>query len=380
MINKILTKYVLPLVAISLLVFSVYFVSGQNRAEPPSKPMSVPPQSPYDNTVAGAGIVEAETENIAIGSSTPGVVVEVYVKVGKEVAAGDKLFRLDDRMQQAELRNRQAALESAKADLVRLENQPRPEQLRMSSAQLTEAKANLVGQQDLYNRARDLVERKVETAGNLVTRQQALHAAQAQVARSQAEHDMTEKGAWEFDIGVARAAVTQSEALVEHTRTEIDRLIVRALVAGQVLQVNVRPGEFVGAPPGQALIVLGNIDKLHVRVDIDENDISRYVLGSPGIAMLRGQARVEFPLTFVRVEPYVVPKRSLTGDNTERVDTRVLQVIYSIDSRDRPLYVGQQVDVYIKSQPAKSVETTAEAEVSKPEAAQPAAAAATSSK
>ena len=117
-------------------MFSVYFVSGQNRAAPTSKPMSVPPQSPYEDTVAGAGIVEAETENIAIGSSTPGVVVEVYVKVGKEVKAGDKLFRLDDRMQQAELRNRQAALESAKADLVRLEHQPRPEQLRMSSAQV----------------------------------------------------------------------------------------------------------------------------------------------------------------------------------------------------------------------------------------------------
>lgn len=380
MINKILTKYILPLVAVSLLVFSVYFVSGQNRAEPPAKPMSVPPQSPYDNTVAGAGIVEAETENIAIGSSTPGVVVEVYVKVGQEVAAGDKLFRLDDRMQQAELRNRQAALESAKADLVRLEHQPRPEQLRMSSAQLTEAKANLVGQQDLYNRARDLVERKVETAGNLVTRQQALHAAQAQVARSQAEYDMTEKGAWEYDIGLARAAVTQSEALVEHTRTEIDRLIVRALVTGQVLQVNVRPGEFVGAPPGQALIVLGNIDELHVRVDIDENDIPRYVLGSPGIAMLRGQASVEFPLTFVRVEPYVVPKRSLTGDNKERVDTRVLQVIYSIDSRDRRLYVGQQVDVYIKSRPPKSIETVAEAEAPKPADAEPSPAPAPSSK
>ena len=151
-------------------------------------------------------------------------------------------------------------------------------------------------------------------------------------------------------------------------------------MTGQVLQVNVRPGEFVGAPPGQALIVLGNIDKLHVRVDIDENDIPRYVLGSPGIAMLRGQAKVEFPLTFVRVEPYVVPKRSLTGDNTERVDTRVLQVIYSIDSRDRPLYVGQQVDVYIKSHPPKSAAEIAEARSSLgPQNAQPAAATAASS-
>ena len=54
-----------------------------------------------------------------------------------------------------------------------------------------------------------------------------------------------------------------------------------------------------------------------------------------------------YPLEFERVEPYVIPKKSLTGDNTERVDTRVLQVIYSLDVTDRPVYVGQQLDVFI---------------------------------
>ena len=43
----------------------------------------------------------------------------------------------------------------------------------------------------------------------------------------------------------------------------------------------------------------------------------------------------------------MIPKKSLTGDNTERVDTRVLQVIYAIDAGDKRLFVGQQVDVFI---------------------------------
>jgi hypothetical protein len=59
-----------------------------------------------------------------------------------------------------------------------------------------------------------------------------------------------------------------------------------------------------------------------------------------------------YPLSFVRVEPFVVPKKSLTGDTTERVDTRVLQVIYACDPTDRPpLFVGQQVEVYIEAAP-----------------------------
>jgi multidrug resistance efflux pump len=217
----------------------------------------------------------------------------------------------------------------------------------MSQAQVAEARANLASQRDLFERAKELYKKKVETAETVISRQEALHAADAKLAHAQAEYDMREAGAWQFDLDVARSRVTQAEAQVEQTMIELDRLIVRALVDGRVLQVNVRPGEFVGAPPGQPLIVLGNVEKLHVRVDIDENDIPRYVPGSKGIAMVRGQSGVEYPLTFVRVEPYVVPKRSLTGENTERVDTRVLQVIYSINPNGQPLYVGQQLDVYI---------------------------------
>ena len=115
-----------------------------------------------------------------------------------------------------------------------------------------------------------------------------------------------------------------------------------------MLQVNVRPGEYVGTPPSQALIVLGDISKkVHVRVDVDEHDIPRFKMGAPAKASLRGSPETAYPLEFERVEPYVIPKKSLTGDNTERVDTRVLQVIYSLDVTDRPVYVGQQLDVFI---------------------------------
>jgi multidrug resistance efflux pump len=342
-----LTRYVLPGVAVVLLVFAVAFVSGQNKSQPPVTPKTPPPESPFDYTVAGAGLVEAQTENIAIGSPTPGVVTKVLVKVDDKVEAGEPLFELDDRQLQAELRIRKAALVAAQADLTRMENEPRKEELLMSAATLAEARANLASQQDQLNRAKELYKQKVETAQGLIARQEAVKAADALVAKAQAEYDMREAGAWSYDLEVARSKVAQAEAQIEQTMTELDRLVVRALVRGRVLQVNVRPGEFVGTPPGQALIVLGNIEKLHVRVDIDENDIPRYVPGSRGIAMVRGQSDVEFPLTFVRVEPYVVPKRSLTGENTERVDTRVLQVIYSIDTLGKPLYVGQQLDVYI---------------------------------
>ena len=162
-----------------------------------------------------------------------------------------------------------------------------------------------------------------------------------------ADYNLLKAGTWEPEKHVAKTAVDREKAQVEQAQTEVNRLTVRALVDGEVLQVNVRPGEFVGAPPGQALVVLGSTTQLHVRVDIDEYDIPRFVPQAPAKATLKGQSKGFFPLRFVRVEPYVIPKKSLTGDNTERVDTRVLQVIYAVDGGDRKLFVGQQVDVFV---------------------------------
>jgi HlyD family secretion protein len=94
--------------------------------------------------------------------------------------------------------------------------------------------------------------------------------------------------------------------------------------------------------------------QLHVRVDIDENDAWRLRTGAPAVAFVRGNPELKTPLQFVRIEPYVVPKVSLTGQTTERTDTRVLQVVYSFEQAALPIYVGQQMDVFIEAPPVGS--------------------------
>ena len=133
---------------------------------------------------------------------------------------------------------------------------------------------------------------------------------------------------------------------------------------GTILQINVRPGEYVSTFGGQSLILMGNLRPLHVRVNVDEEDLPRLKLHAPARAKIRGNTRQdEIPLSFLRVEPFVVPKTSLTGVNTERVDTRVVQLIYAVDPANRlvkenKVMVGQLVDVFIDAQPANSSERT----------------------
>jgi HlyD family secretion protein len=82
---------------------------------------------------------------------------------------------------------------------------------------------------------------------------------------------------------------------------------------------------------------------------VDENEASRVRPGARAEASVRGNPELKTPLHFEYIEPYVIPKKSLTGESTERVDTRVLQVIYSFHRGDFPVYVGQQMDVFIDS-------------------------------
>jgi putative ABC transport system ATP-binding protein len=159
-----------------------------------------------------------------------------------------------------------------------------------------------------------------------------------------------------FAVKIDEAVLAGSQAQVVQIMTEIERTTVRALIAGRVFQINIRPGEFATTgnttPP---LMVIGDDVEPHVRVNIDENDAWRFHSGAPAVAYVRGNPNLKISLQFVRVEPYVIPKTSYTNSSTERADTRVLQLIYRSNNPEIPLYVGQQLDVFIQTPPQKNV-------------------------
>jgi HlyD family secretion protein len=342
-------QFFVPLGAIALLVFAVKHVNETRKVDTPVAPPVVPAKAPFSNTVAGNGMIESQNENIAVGTPVPGLVVEVFVAEGQKVKVNQPLFRLDDRRLKSELKVHQADVLAAQAEVQRLENEPRPEEIPVQEAMIAEAEANLTQQADSLRRTQDLFKQRIRTEQELTEAQQNYRMASAKVNHAKAQLSLLKAGAWQYQKDVAKAKVEQEKSQVELINTELDRLIVRALADGEVLQVNVRPGEFVAAPHIEPLILLGDVSKLHVRVDIDENDIPRFVAGKPATAALKGSPNIRFPLVYVETEPYVVPKKSLTGMNTERVDTRVLQVIYSFDPTGLPVHVGQQVEVFIEA-------------------------------
>ena len=344
------TRYVLPLIALAGVTFAIYTVVLARQTPPPSEPIVTPPTRPAIRSIAGAGLIEARMENIPIGSPVPGVVWEVFVKVGDQVKEGAPLFRLDDRELKAELVVRQAAVASATAQLHKLKAAPRAEDVPPARASVEETKARVADAEAAMARSEKLYQRQMIPASDYDKDRFAYLAAKAAHARANADLERILAGAWKEDLEVAQAAVLQAQSQVESTRIGLERLTVRALTDGEILQVDVRPGQYAATAWREPLIIMGDVKRLHVRVDIDENDLPMFERGAEAVATLKGKPQVRFPLEFVKVEPYVVPKKSLTGDNTERVDTRVLQVIYALpDERPVPVFVGQQMDVFLKA-------------------------------
>jgi HlyD family secretion protein len=349
-------QLLLPIIALAMLAFAIQHIRTRQRETPQVPPPIAPATSPYLHRVAGAGLVEAATENLSIGTQMPGIVERVVVKVGQRVHSTDPLFELDTRQIRAQIVALEARLASARAELAKQDQLPRPEDIPPVVAQREEAEAAVLQWEDEYARQERLSKGKATTDSSLVTARQKLAGARAQFHRMQAEEARLRAGAWEPDKVLARAAVALAEAEVAQLQTQLDRHLVRTpklmddagAVELEVLQVNIRSGEAVDNLSGRSLIMLGDVRRKHVRVDIDEHDVPRFRQDGAATGVLRGDGETKFPLKFVRVEPFVLPKKSLTGDNTERVDTRVLQVVYEVTSGADTIFVGQQMDVFIE--------------------------------
>ncbi|MDE2365260.1 MAG: biotin/lipoyl-binding protein [Hyphomicrobiales bacterium] len=291
-------RILLPL--LGALGFAAAIVSVVRGDQPP--PTAAAPllaaHSPYKHYVAGTGLIEASNGNIALGTPVSGIVGAIYVKWGEEVAAGTPLFKIDDRDLAAQLVVAQAGVRQAEAHLAKTKNLLKVGQGLQSGASISAV--------ELANRR--------------------------------------------FDADIADAALGVAEAQVARIKVDIERRIIRAPVAGRVLQINMHLGEF--APSGAVnppLMLFGDDKRLNIRVDVDEFDAWRVRPDAPAIADAPGNPDLKTKLRFLRIERYVVPKTSLTGASTERTDTRVLQVIYSFDHGDLPLYVGQRMNVFIEA-------------------------------
>ncbi len=267
--------------------FTFLLVLRASHKTPESTSLIPPPQKPFSQSVSASGIVEAVGENIRLASAVSGLVARINVKQGQKIQEGEVLAELDDRTLKGQWGVAKASVEKISSRYKKIQSLSHPEALSTE-----------------------------------------------------------ERDSVRYDLEIARAELKRLEL-------QLDQLKIRSPQDAEVLQVNTRVGEFIATPMGgsgnyEPPFLLAAGQGIQIRADVDEVNAKLVKAGSAAKGFVKGIGNQEgFDLTFVRIDPYVIPKKSLTGDNVERVDTRVLQVIFKADQRHN-LYMGQQVDVYIQ--------------------------------
>lgn len=296
-------KFLLPGIAVLGACIALVVVFWTQRTLPVPPILFQPPKSPYQKSIAAEGIIEASSENISVGSPFSEIVTTIYVTEGDFVKKGDLLFELDLRLFEAQRVSARARFDAA---IVTLEDQKE--------------------QFSFYER---LVDKR-------------------------AVSEMDYEKAW-YALLEAEEEVRVAEGQLLEVETNIQRSIIRSPVDAEILQVNVHVGEIAPVVPfvsqQATLILLGTVKPLQIRIDIDEENAWRYQKGARATVFVRGNSAINFPVNFVRIEPYMIPKNNFTGDVSERIDTRVLEVLYQFEKGDLPVYAGQILDVFIEVTP-----------------------------
>jgi multidrug resistance efflux pump len=340
------SRQVLPLLAIIGLVVAAAWIwmdlPDRSTIEPEEQPPRASGELADAARVAGSGVVEPSSELIDVGSALSGLVTDLKVKPGDRVEKGQPLFSIDTRSIRAQLDETQARVNEAQASVREADAAIAAANAAISEARAAEQTANqqLALFRNIDDPAAISQSELIQAEGNARSASERRRVAESQLAQAQSRR------------GQAEAQVRTAQAAASRSQTEIGRSVVRAPVRGEILAVNIRPGEFVATQGGgnaQPFIQMGETDPLHVRIDVDEGEAVRLSEGEPAIVSPRGDAETRVRARFVRVEPQVVPKRSLTNSASERVDVRVVQIIFALPASDA-FRVGQQVDAFM---PAK---------------------------
>jgi HlyD family secretion protein len=355
--NKILFGLAILGVLAGLVAAYVFGIERKAQA-PVFKPVS----SPYDSAIFANGIIESDQpngENINIFPEVSGQVTRILVQEGQKVTAGTPMLLIEDSVPRATAEQLRLQSEASFELLKELKAQPRKQTLDIASAQVELAESNLkvAREQADKRRAAYALDPRSVSKDVVDTANGAFHQAQAGLEVARKQYDLTKAGAWSYDIASQEKQYRSLKEAFKASDALLQKYAIKASVDGVVLAINAAVGSYVsslgsydtytqGLNP--VMVMGGPQDHLVVRCYVDEILIPRFPPAWRIVAQMSVQGTdLKIPLEFVRVQPYVSPKIELSNQRQEKVDLRVLPVIFRFEKKDAPVYPGQLVDVYI---------------------------------
>jgi len=303
------------------------------------------PQPPP--VVVGPGRVEPASEEIKVSAEIDGRLREVAVDEGSRVRQGDVIAAIENGDYRARVSLAEAEVASREAELQRVIAGARAEERREAAAAVREAEATLAHDRAELSRYQALYADRLTAREQVETRQTAANEAEAHLEAARQHLALVEATARTEDRDRAQAQVQLARARLAEAQSLLEKTTIHAPISGLVLRRYLRTGETV--QPGTAIVTMGDVSRLRVRMELDERDVARVHAGQTAWCTADAYGDRRFDGRIVRVGQILGRKNVHTDDPAERTDTKVLEVLVEL-AAGVPLPPGLRVDVYV---PAK---------------------------
>jgi multidrug resistance efflux pump len=341
--NRNRKKLLVSFAAAALLAGGAFYtLDGRADSSPPSAP------AVEGRTLVAPALVEARGDRVELAFEGSGQLTEILVDEGDRVKAGQVLARLDDRIARAQVAKAQAALEAAVARRDLAVRGPRRDEVRAAEAEADAAKAQAWERGVNKKRAEDLLAANADAipVAEVDAARGTSQASDAQARAADARLALLKKGSRREVIAEAEAAVAIAQAELDAAKTLLSQTELKAPADGVVLRRMHEVGEHVTHMPPTTVLVVADVDHLELRAEIDEADVAKLGLGQTGYATADAYGDKRFAGHVTLVVGELGRKTQRLDDPKAKVDTRVQEVIFTLDE-PAALPLGLRMDVHL---------------------------------
>jgi ABC exporter DevB family membrane fusion protein len=328
------------------------------------------------NLIAAPGVVEAVSEEIEVGAEIPGKLKAVFVEEGDSIVKNQIVAVLENSDFEAQIRSAKANIETlqmqketararvlqAEADRTRIAGGARREERAEAKAAFEQTLPPVENARREYERRQRLFDsgdvsreefERARTAFENAQKQSNTLRERFNVVNADARADDLEKADAAIRLAAAQirefdALIAAAEAKVRETEANLTKTVVRAPISGVVLRKRLKNGESVSPENPLGIITVADTSALFVRIDLDETDVAKIRKNQTAYVTADAFGEQKFAAKVIRIGQIMGRKNFRTERPTEKVDTKVLEVLLEL-APEQKLPLGLRVDAFIKT-------------------------------
>ncbi|NMM62989.1 HlyD family efflux transporter periplasmic adaptor subunit [Clostridium sp. P21] len=239
-----------------------------------------------------SGKIQANDSTNLASKIAPTKVSKVAVDVGSKVNAGDPIIYLDTTDLDQQVKQAEAKVNTARANLSKVESAARPEDIAITEAKMASDDKILQNAESSYNRVKQLYDKGYDTKQNIEQVEATLNAAKNTLTSDNENLSKLKNGSTQQEINVAQAAVKEAETFVDSYKTQLGNGVIKSPISGVVSVCNIHEGEI--AATGANLVTVVNNDGLYIDGYVPEDILSELKIGQEVIVKVSNMPEKRF--------------------------------------------------------------------------------------